>query len=414
MIASNSFDCVVIGAGPAGCTAAALVAEQGFRVLLVDRDKLPRFHVGESLMPETYWSFKRLGILADLERIGFTRKNGVQFVNHNDKESDPFIFTEYDDRDCALTWHVQRTEFDQLLWETAIKRGATCQDETRVIDVVIKGQSPHTIEVSGPNGKPQTISARVVVDATGQQALLANKLGHKTVDPMLKKAAIWGYFEGAARNGGQTPEVTAILHTNTKDAWFWYIPLSDGTVSVGLVGDNEFILKGRGKPEKTFNEEVENCPGVGRRLQGSQQVDRFYVAKEFSYSTKQHAGDGWVLVGDAYGFVDPIYSSGVFLALKSGEMAADAICGGLRRNDLSAEALGAWTYQFDEGVQWIRKLVNAFYVKEFSFGGFIKAHPEYRNNLTDLLIGRVFEGDPGAIFEQLDPWIEELKVQKQA
>lgn len=133
------------------------------------------------------------------------------------------------------------------------------------------------------------------------------------------------------------------------------------------------------------------------------------VEKEFSYTTTQHSGDGWVLVGDAYGFIDPIYSSGVFLALKSGEMAAGAICEGLRRNDLSAEQLGGWTYEFDHGIQWIRKLVNSFYTREFSFGGFMKEHPQYAKNLTDLLVGRVFDGDPGAIFTDMDPWIEKLK-----
>ena len=132
------------------------------------------------------------------------------------------------------------------------------------------------------------------------------------------------------------------------------------------------------------------------------------MAKDFTYTTTEHAGDGWVLVGDAYGFIDPVYSTGVFLALKSGEMASDAICDGLRRNDLSAEQLGAWTYEFDAGVHWMRKLVHTFYNKQFSFGGFMKEYPQYGGNLTDLLIGRVFDGDPGAMFDDLDPWIAQL------
>ena len=131
---SGSFDCLVIGAGPAGCTTAALVAESGLRTLLVERDKMPRFHVGESLMPETYWTFQRLGIWEEFKRIGFTKKNGVQFVSSDDKESKPFFFDEHDDRECAQTWHVQRADFDQLLYQNAMKRGATCLDETRVLD----------------------------------------------------------------------------------------------------------------------------------------------------------------------------------------------------------------------------------------------------------------------------------------
>ncbi len=409
MIASNFYDCVVIGAGPAGCTTAALVAEQGFRTLLVERDQLPRFHVGESLMPESFWTFERLGILEDLKRIGFVRKNGVQFVNHNDKESAPFIFEEHDDRDCSVTWHVERKDFDKLLWDTAEKRGAHCYDQTRVSDIQIKENPPHNLTLVGSNGKEQSVSAQCVVDATGQQSFIANRLGLKVVNPDLKKSAIWTYYKGAKRNGGITPEVTCILQTESKDAWFWYIPLMNDTVSVGVVGDNEYLLKNRGKPDQTFAEELDNCPGVKRRIGGAEQVDRLHVAKEFSYTTTQHAGDGWLLVGDAYGFIDPIYSSGVFLAMKSGEMAADAICNGLRRNDLSAENLSMWTYEFDEAIGHIRKLVHAFYTKEFSFGSFMKSHPEHKSNLTNLLIGRVFDGDPGRIFEDMDPWIENSK-----
>ncbi len=409
MIASSFYDCIVVGAGPAGCTTAALVAERGFRTLLVERDKMPRFHVGESLMPETYWTFKRLGILEELDRYGFAKKNGVQFVSHDDKETKPFIFQEMDERDCSVTWHVDRNKFDQLLYETAEKRGAHCHDETRVTDIQLKDKPPHNVTLALPGGKTQTVSAQVVVDATGQQSFLANRLGVKDINPDLKKAAIWTYYKGAKRNGGQKPEVTCILNTNTKDAWFWYIPMSNDRVSVGLVGDNDYLLKGRGKPEDTFAEEMTKCPGVGRRVAGAERVDRFHVAKEFSYTTRQHSGDGWIMVGDAYGFIDPVYSSGVFLALKSGEMAADAIADALRRNDVSQENLDYWTYEYDNAIESIRRLVHAFYAKEFSFGNFMKEHPEHKANLTNLLIGRVFEGNPDQIFEDMEPWIAKAK-----
>ncbi len=271
----TEYDCLVMGAGPAGSTVAALVAQEGWRTLLVERDSMPRFHIGESLMPETWWSFQRLGILDDLRRIGFVRKNGVQFVNHNDKESQPFFFEEHDSRDCSLTFHVQRTDFDKLMFDTAAKRGADCRDRTRVLDVLLSDASPNAVRVRGADSGEQTISARVVVDATGLQSLLASKLGVKKIDPQLKKAAIWGYFAGAQRNA-PGHEVTCILHTRSKDAWFWYIPLSDGTVSVGVVGDNNFLLKRTTSPEAVFAAEVENCPGVGRpgRLDSSRQVSR--------------------------------------------------------------------------------------------------------------------------------------------
>lgn len=409
MIANRSYDCLVIGSGPAGSSAAAIVAEQGLSTLLVERDKMPRFHVGESLMPETYWIFERLGILQELERSGFTRKNGVQFVSSNDKESQPFIFADHDDRPSNVSWHVQRSEFDQLLYDTAFNRGATCSDETRVLDIDIRKKSPHKVTLQTQEGKEHDVTAKVIIDASGQSAMLAERLKLKEYYPNLRKAAIWGYYDGAIRAGGSNPEVTCILHTESKEAWFWYIPLGDGTVSVGLVGDNEFLLKRGGSPQKTFETEIQNCPGIQRRLIDATLRGKYNVAKEFSYKTTEQAGDGWVLVGDAGGFIDPIYSSGVFLALKSGVMAGEAVAAGLHNGDTSKKQLGRWTREYGEGVKWIKKLVEAFYTKEFSFGAFMKAHPQHGQNVTNLLIGRVFEGNPGKIFEDLDPWLAKIQ-----
>lgn len=370
---------------------------------------MPRFHVGESLMPETYWIFERLGILQELERSGFTRKNGVQFVSSNDKESQPFIFADHDDRPSNVSWHVQRSEFDQLLYDTAFNRGATCSDETRVLDIDIRKKSPHKVTLQTQEGKEHDVTAKVIIDASGQSAMLAERLKLKEYYPNLRKAAIWGYYDGAIRAGGSNPEVTCILHTESKEAWFWYIPLGDGTVSVGLVGDNEFLLKRGGSPQKTFETEIQNCPGIQRRLIDATLRGKYNVAKEFSYKTTEQAGDGWVLVGDAGGFIDPIYSSGVFLALKSGVMAGEAVAAGLHNGDTSKKQLGRWTREYGEGVKWIKKLVEAFYTKEFSFGAFMKAHPQHGQNVTNLLIGRVFEGNPGKIFEDLDPWLAKIQ-----
>lgn len=405
---NDTFDCVVMGAGPGGCTTAALVAARGYRTALVEREAMPQAKVGESLMPESYWIFEKLGVLEEFQRIGFVRKNGVQFVSAGDKESRPFIFREHDDRQCAETWHVERARFDQLLFETAQKNGTTCMDRTRVADVRFNNNGQHAVTLRDAKDRERVLKTRVVVDATGQQSFLANRMGIRQVNPDLKKAAIWGYYRGAHRNGGNNPEVTCILSTSNRDAWFWYIPLSDDVVSVGLVGDNDFLLKRNAKPADTFAQELANCPGLQRRLRDAQLEGRYLVAKEFSYITTEHAGDGWVLVGDAYGFIDPIYSSGVYLALKSGDLAAEAICEGLRRNDLSAEQLGNWTWEFDAGIQWIRKLVHTFYNRDFSFGSFMREHPQHAGNLTNLLIGRVFEGDPGSIFADLDPWMEQF------
>ena len=398
---SDFFDCVVIGAGPAGCTTAALVAEAGLSTLLVEREKVPRFHVGESLMPETYWTLERLGVLEKMDDLGFVAKTGVQFVGRSGRESQPFFFRDHDPRECSTTWHVERGRFDKMLFDTAAQRGADCRDQTRVNSLELNDESPHTVSIKNKDGQRQDITAKVVVDGSGQSALIASRLGLREFNKRLRKASIWTYYKGAARCEDPERMTTTILHTSDRRAWFWYIPLADDIVSIGVVGDNEYLLKGRGTPAEIFAEELEKCEVVQQRIGNSEPIGEFHTAKEFSYWSKQHAGPGWVLVGDAFGFIDPVYSSGVFLAFKSGELAADAIIDGFQKNDLSAAQLGHWTEEFMSGAQWLRKLVHAFYSDEFSFGSFMKDHPEHQGNLTDLLIGRVFHDDVGRIFEDL-------------
>ena len=402
---NDSYDCIVIGGGPAGSTAAALVAQTGHSTLLLERDPVPRFHVGESLMPETYWTLERLGVLDQMRESAFTRKVSVQFVTGRGNESEPFYFLEHDPRPCSQTWQVERAEFDRILFENAASKGARTHDRTRVLEPLWDGDRAVGVRLQETGGPERRVAARVVIDATGQQSLIANQLGLKKIDPKLKKSAIWTYFRGARRDPNENAGATIIMHTEDKSTWFWFIPLSDDITSIGVVGDSENLLKQGGTPEEVFQSERARCPGLTPRLEMAEQVESVRVAREFSYSTTQHAGPGWVLVGDAFGFIDPIYSSGVFFALKTGEMAADAVIDGFAKNDLSGEQLSRWCAEFQEGSRWVRKLVAAFYTNSFSFGRFMREHPEHRGNLTDLLIGRIFHDQAGRIFQDMDPWI---------
>ncbi len=340
----------------------------------------------------------------------FVKKYSVQFVNGNGKESQPFFFEQHDPRESSQTWQVERAKFDQMLFDNAAEHGADCVDQTRVLEVQLRNGVATGVTVQSADGRQQQVNSKVVVDGTGQQSVIANQLGLRVPIPELRKAAIWAYFEGAQRVAGQHGGATLILHTESRDAWFWYIPLSNGITSVGLVGDNDFILKSRPSPADAYCEELGNCPALARRLQDAKMRGEFRVAKEFSYTTKEHAGDGWVLVGDAFGFIDPIYSSGVFFALKTGEMAADCVVSGLAKGDLSARQLGAWTDEFKQGAQWVRKLVDAYYTRDFSLGQFMKQYPQHQGNLTDILIGRVFHEDAGRIFDDLDPAIAKSRA----
>ncbi len=407
---ASEYDCIVMGAGPAGSTVATLVAKEGFRVLLVERDRFPRRHVGESLMPDSYFVFQRLGLLDKMKQSGYAKKVGVQFVNHKGRESAPFLFRWNDPHECSETWHVPRPEFDQMLFENAAEHGAEARQGVRVLDVLMDGDRATGVRLqAGAGGASQEVRAKVVVDATGQQAILSSKLGLRRVNPALKKCAIWGHFRGAKRDTEHGGVYTIVLHTDQRKSWFWYIPQADDVVSIGIVGDNEYMLKGRGTPQEVFFEEVAKCPAVQWRMEGAELVDELVVAKEFSYVTDRSAGDGWTLVGDAWGFIDPVYSSGVFFALKSGEVASDCVIEALKTGDTSAAVLGKWVEPFGRQTNFVRKLVHAFYSGGFRVGKFVKEFPHHRGELTDLLIGRVFDGRCGKIFADLEPFMERME-----
>ncbi|MCA9414707.1 MAG: tryptophan 7-halogenase, partial [Candidatus Omnitrophica bacterium] len=225
----------------------------------------------------------------------------------------------------------------------------------------------------------------------------------------LKKAAIWTYYRNAERDSGDNAGATIIMHTEQKDSWFWFIPLSDNITSIGCVGDYDYMVKAGMDSESRFALELSRCPGLQNRLGDAERTDKIHVAREYSYWTRQHAGNGWVLIGDAFGFIDPLYSSGVYFALVMGERAADAVIEGISANDCSAAQLGKWCDGFKSGAQLIRKLVEAFYTKEFSFGGFIKDNPEFKGNLTDLLIGRIFYDGAENIFDSMDPVVAQAR-----
>ncbi len=382
-------DVVVIGGGPAGSTVSTLLVQHGCKVQLFERERFPRFHIGESLIPETYWVFKRLKMLDKMKASPFVKKYSVQFVNAQGKESAPFYFHDNKPHECSQTWQVIRSEFDTMMLDNAREQGVEVHQPARVLEVLFEGSRAVGVRVQAEDGSVREVQAKVVVDASGQSAMLQNRFKLRVWDPVLDKGAIWTYWQGAYRDTGRDEGATVVIQTTNKKGWWWYIPQHDNTVSVGVVAPFDYLFKGRGSHEQTYNEEVAVCPAVQKRLAGAERATGYFATKDYSYRSKQVAGDGWVLIGDAFGFLDPLYSSGVLLALKSGELAADAIADGLAKGDVSAAQLGRWGEMFNKGVDRMRRLVCE-YCDGFSFGKFVKHFPHLRGKITDLLIGDLF------------------------
>ena len=401
MTATSEYDAIVIGGGPAGASTATVLAQHGRRVLLLEREPFPRYHIGESLMPYTWFSFDRLGVLDWLQRSGSPRKHSVQFVSTNGKVSQPFYFFETIKHECASTWQILRSDFDAMMLENAAAKGAEVRQGVAVRDVLMDGDRVVGVAAEVAGGGRETYRASVVVDATGRDTLLAGRLGWRRRDPDLNKIAIFTYFTGALRDHGLDEGATTVAYISEK-GWFWYIPLQNDTVSVGVVAEHDYLYPGTRDPEAIFRREAEGCHWIRDHLAPGTYLGPTRVTGEFSYRATKAAGDGFCLVGDAYSFLDPVFSSGVFLALKSGELAADAIHAGLDDGgDITASTFDGYTRDVHHALDSFRQLIMAFYDRTFSFGEFIGAHPELQPQLVDALVGNVFK-DLRPLFDALE------------
>lgn len=387
---STDFNVIVIGAGPAGSTTAALLAEKGHRVLVLEKEKFPRYHVGESMMPFCWHTIDRLGLVAKMEEIGFQQKHSVQFVTTDGIISKPFYFFEHDEHPSAVTWQVERMEFDQMIVEKARESGAEVREQHRVLDVIRDAEGKIVgVTAEDHEGTRHDLHARVVVDASGRDCLVSSKSRWRKRDPELNKIAIWTYFEGAMRDPGLDAGSTTVAYVPEK-GWFWYIPMRNNRISVGIVAERDYLYRDTRDPAEIMAREIGENEWIKEHLSVGQQVGEYWVTGEYSYRSNYCASDGVLLVGDAFAFLDPVFSSGVFLALKSGEIAADAIHGALAVGDTSAEQFRQYGEDLCLAIERMRKIVYAFYHPEFSFGKLVKMHPELRPTLTDLLVGNIF------------------------
>ena len=394
MKAIEAYESIVIGAGPAGSTAAAILAENGRRVAVLEKEKFPRYRIGESMIPYCYFPLQRLGLIDKIRSLHFTKKYSVQFVSMAGKVSDPFYFFQHFDHDASTTWQVLRSEFDQILVDNAREKGAEVIEGIRVRDLLEENGAVVGVKAQDENGSVVEFHAPITIDASGRESLSILRNGWRVPDPYLEKVSIWTYYRGAMRDSGLDEGATTIAYLPEK-GWFWYVPLPGDLVSVGIVADKDYLYKETRDPEIIFKREVLKNPWIERHLAAGRHDGPYRVTGDYSYRSKYCAANGLVLTGDAFAFLDPVFSSGVFLALLGGELAADAVEEALSAGDVSSQAFIEYGEKVCAGIEAMRKLVYAFYDKEFSFRRLFEKYPDLRSDVTDGLIGNLFKNfDP--------------------
>ena len=397
----KNYDAIIVGAGPAGSTTGALLAEKGKDVLIVEKEKFPRYHVGESLMPFCYFPLERLGLVDTLMESANPRKYCVQFVRQDGFLSQPFYFFQHFDHPSSTTWQVWRSDCDKMILDKARENGASVMEETKAKNLIKSGDRVEGIKVESKEMGLLELRAPIVVDASGRDCFAAHKQNWMVRDPELKKIALWTYFKGAKRDPGLDEGATTVAYLPNK-GWFWYIPLSGDMVSVGIVAERDYLFNGTTKNhEEIFRREIQNNEWIKDHLAEAEQTGEYRITGEYSYRNRYCASEGLVLAGDAFGFLDPVFSSGVFLALKSGVILADEIDLALENGDLSVKSFDGYAQKMQSSIETMRKIVYAFYDKDFSFGDLAKRGDHLRAALTDCLIGNVDNNEFRELFDAM-------------
>jgi flavin-dependent dehydrogenase len=354
----------VIGGGPAGSTAAAWLARAGHRVILFERDRFPRFHVGESLLASVNDVLSVIGADDLVRGAGFPQKWGATFMTADGS------MERYADFSAALnvrapqTWEVPRARFDELLLRHAASCGADVRERHRVLDVAFDGEGV-TATVQDDESGVRAVRARGLIDASGRGGLLSRKFGLRIDEHRLANTAVFSHYSGVPRQPGRR---SGDIRLVTRDdlGWFWLIPISDELTSVGVVLPRAAIQSRTASDHGAFLERmIADTPAVAQLLQNARRQWPVRVEKDFSFGSRAYAGDRWVLAGDAGSFLDPVFSTGVAIALESGLEAAQAMSAGLAAGDLSARRFTAYSRRQRRRYESFRRFVLGFYTQEF-------------------------------------------------
>ena len=386
-------DVAVIGGGPAGSTTATLLAEKGWQVVLFEKDRFPRFHIGESLLPMNLPILERLGVLDQVREIGVV-KYGADFgpdVDGNGLET--IYFAEALDKNHPYAFQVKRAEFDKLLLDNAVRQGVEVHQGVRVSTIDLGDHAPSRLQTTADDGTTRHWQARFVVDASGRDTLLSRKLGLKQKNDRHQSAAIFGHFKNVTRRPGKDGGNIGIYWF--KHGWFWMIPLRDDTMSVGAVCWPSYLKTRRTGIAEFLQQTIALCPPVRERMQDARLIGEARATGNYSYRASRMTGDNYLLVGDAFAFVDPVFSSGVYFAMNGATLAADAVDCWLTDPAAAGPALRRFERQVRHGIGTV-----SWFIYRFTSPAMQRLFMAPRNvfrikeALISMLAGDVFRNTP--------------------
>jgi len=403
------YDAVVVGGGPAGAVCAARLAGKGRSVVIVERQHHPRFHLGESLLPNSVGVLEAIGALDEV-RARFLVKRGARFVDGRDHlRTARYDFAEAFHARWDHAFEVPRDEFDELLFRRAGLCGAELREGWEVTAMRREGERATGVDVRAPDGTVHALDARFVVDATGRDAMTARASSDVERIAHLDRTALYTQVRGAWRDTGEREGDIQIVvfGDDVQRGWFWLIPFADGRTSVGVVVSSPWVRAhrdlGAGAPGALFDAAVEEAPTVGRMLEGAERLFVPRATSDFSFRVGRMRGDGWLAVGDAGGFIDPLFSTGVHLAMNGALQAADAIDEALAAGDVSGDRFASWEAGMRAGADLFLGAVQAFYGGDLVSYLFAEPqHPFLRRAITSLLAGDVFGEN--------DRWAKEIRT----
>jgi len=359
------FDFAVAGGGPAGSSAAISLRQRGHSVVLFERETFPRFHIGESLLSTANDAFAALGVAKQIEAASFPAKWGARLYTHDGQNGRYVDFTCVREVTRPQTYQVCREEFDRILLERAREVGVDVREACNVITCEFAPDAAVLEVASRGNAATRRVHVRALVDATGRGGLLARKFNLRTEEPLLANIAIYSHYTKIPRLEGPRPDDIRLIARNDA-GWFWLIPISKELTSVGVVLPKALYRRlANGSPEETLNNTIADTPIVAELMREARREWPVRVEKDFSYSASAYAGDRWILAGDAGSFLDPVFSTGVSIAMESGIEAAAELHRALPRNDFSAASFAAFSRRQRKRFETFRRFVVGFYTPQF-------------------------------------------------